>query len=116
MISKIGVLLTSKENGEQIGVIEFDPSGMLICRMIKRGLNEYALRTVINLSDEKGFPPLYKKYKTRMDEKGNLPKDVLSSEADAYAEIVNEANVKIGGIPVNASVREWQEPTNLESK
>ena len=108
--------MTSKENGEQIGVIEFDPSGMLICRMIKQGLHVYALRTVIDLSNEKGFPPLYQKYKTQMDEKGNLPKDILSSEADSYAEMVNNVEIKIGGIPVEVSVRKWQEPTDQESK
>ena len=108
MVSKMGVLLKSKENGEQIGVLEFDPSGMLICQMIKPGLHVFSLRSVMKLLDEKGFKPLYKKYEAQKDEAGNLPRDILRAEAEACAKIINEAETTIGGIPVTASVEEWQ--------
>jgi hypothetical protein len=49
---KIGILLTSKESGEQVAVIEFDPSGMLINQIIKPGLHVFALRSAMTLLPE----------------------------------------------------------------
>lgn len=108
--SKIGLLLKSRESGEQIAVIEFEPDGMLINSMIKPGLHVYALRSVMNLLEKKGFQPLYKKYNSQFDEAGNLPREILSDEAEACAKIINEAEMKIGGVPIDASVVEWQVP------
>jgi len=105
LISKLGVLLRSKENGEQVAVIEFGPDGMLMCQMIKKG-SVFALRSVISLLEE----PLYKKYESQKDEAGNLPREILISEAESFAKIINGAKMKIGGIPVTASVEEWNEP------
>jgi hypothetical protein len=110
MTSKIGVLLTSKESGEQVAVIEFEPDGMLINSMIKPGLHVYALRSVMNLLGEKGFQPLYIKHKALKDEAGNLPREVLREEAESCSKILNDAEVTVGGIPVNASMVEWQVP------
>lgn len=109
MVSKTGVLLRSKESGEQVGVIEFEPDGMLICSIIKPGLHVFAIRSVTNLLDEKESQPLYKKYEARKDDAGNLPREILRSEAYAYAKIINDAEMEVGGIPVIASVEEWQE-------
>jgi len=60
----------------------------------------------MSLLDEKGFKPLYKKYEK--DEAGNLPRDILRAEAETCAKIINQAGIDIGGIPVTASVEEWQ--------
>ena len=109
MVSKLGVLLKSKDNGEQIGVLEFAPDGMLICSIIKKGLHIFAIRSVTDLLEEKDPQPLYKKYEAHKDEKGNLPRDILRSEAEACAKMINEAGLKISGIPVTASVAEWIE-------
>lgn len=109
MISKkIGVLLKSKDGGEQVAVLELEPDGMLICSIIKPGLHVFAIRSVTMLLDEKAPLPIYKKYEDRKDEAGNLPREILLSEAYAYAKIINEAELKIDGIPVIASVEEWQ--------
>jgi hypothetical protein len=108
-ISKLGVLLKSKESGEQIGILEFDPSGMLICQMIKKGLPVFALRSVMQILKEKAPLPIYKKYETRKDERGHLPREILRTEAASYAKIINDAEMEIGGIAVIASVEEWQE-------
>ena len=105
--SNIGVLLKSKENGEQIGVLEFDPSGMLMGQMIKTGLHVFALRSVIHILNEKDPLPVYKKYEDQKDEKGHLPKEILLSEAASYAKILNEAEMEISGIPIKATVEEW---------
>ena len=107
--SKIGVLLKAKENGEQVAVIEFGPDGMLMCQMIRSGLHAFALRSVVRLLEVKGFQPLYKKYESQKDETGNLSRDILRAEAEASSKIINEAEMKIGGIPVAASVEEWPE-------
>ena len=106
-ISKLGVLLTSKENGEQVAVIEFGLDGMLVNTMIKPDLHVFALRSVMKLLDEKGFKPLSKKYEAQKNEAGNLPKEILRSEAENSAKIVNDADLQMAGIPVNASVVEW---------
>jgi hypothetical protein len=108
-ISKIGVLLTSKEDGGQVAVIEFGPDGMLVNSIIKPGVHVFALRSVMKLLDEKGFQPLYKKYEAQKDEAGNLPRDILRAEAEACARIINEAEMTIAGILVDASVEEWPE-------
>jgi len=108
MKSKLGVLLKSKESGEQIGVIEFEPDGMLICSIIKKGLHVFSLRSVMNLLDEKDPQPLYKKYEAQKDEKGCLPSDILRAEAEVCAKMINVAELNIAGIPVDASVVEWQ--------
>jgi hypothetical protein len=109
MIRKLGILLKSKESGEQIGILEFDPSGMLMCQMIKSGVHSFALRSVINLLDKKAPLPIYKKYADRKDEKGHLPREILLSEAASYAKIINDAEMTITGIPVTATVEEWGE-------
>ena len=103
-ISKLGVLL--KSEGKQIAVIEFGLDGILICQMIKPGLHVFALRSFINLLEE----PLYKKYESQKDEAGNLPREILITETEAFAKIINGAKMKIGGVPVTASVEEWNEP------
>lgn len=106
MMSKLGVLLKSKDSGEQVGVLEFEPDGMLICSIIKVGLHVFAIRSVTNLLDEKDPEPLYKKYEALKDENGNLPREILRAEAEACAKMINEAGLRIDGIPVNASVVE----------
>jgi hypothetical protein len=115
MVSKIGVLLKSKESGEQIGVLEFDLSGMLMCQMIKKGLHVFALRSVIHILNEKDPLPIYRKYADQKDEEGHIPREILRKEAASYAKILNEAEMEISGIPVTASVVEWEE-ADRESK
>ena len=105
--SKLGVLLKSKENGEQVAVIEFGLDGMLVNSIIKPGVHVFALRSVMKLLDEKGFQPLYKKYEAQKDETGNLSRDILRAEAEASSKIINEAGMEISGIPVTAIVVEW---------
>ena len=104
--SNIGVLLKSKESGEQIGVLKFEPDGMLVNTMIKPGLHVFVLRSVMKLLNEKAPLPIYKKYEGRI-EKGNLPREILLKEAASYAKIINEAEMKVAGIPATASVEEW---------
>lgn len=109
MTEKLGVLLKSKDSGEQIGVLEFSPDGMLICSIIKPGLHVFSLKSVIKILDEKDPRPLHKKYEAQRDENGNLPREILRSEAEACAKMINDAEMKIAGIPVDANVVEWQE-------
>jgi hypothetical protein len=42
-----------------------------------------------------------------MDDNGNLSIDILRKEAESYAKIINDAGMKIGGIPVTATVEQW---------
>jgi hypothetical protein len=107
MVSKIGMLLKSKKEGEQVAVIEFGLDGMLICQMIKSGLHVFALRSVMKILKEKAPLPIYKKYASQKDENGNLSIDILRKEAESYAKIINESGMTIAGISVTASVEEW---------
>lgn len=112
MTLKIGVLLIAKENDEQVGVFEFDPSGMLISRIIKRGMNAYALKPLLDLMSE----PLYQKHAAVIEEMGNLPEKVLYKEAEAFAGKINEAGIEVSGISVKATVVYWEEPTEEEAE
>jgi hypothetical protein len=102
--------MTSKTTGEQIGALEFYPSRMLVSRIIKKGLHPYTSRSVIKFLEEKSFQPLYRKYEDLMNEKGSLPIDVLRSEAEVCAKMINRAEMKLCGGPVEASVQTWEEP------
>ena len=82
---------------------------MLVCQMIKPGIHVFAIRSVMHILDKKEPQPLYKKYEVLKDEKGNLPREILLKEAEAFAKTINSAKMKIFGIPVNASIVEWQE-------
>jgi len=54
-MTKIGVLISSRENNEDLGIMEFDPSSMLICSMFKAGIHPYALKQFLNTLDGLGW-------------------------------------------------------------
>jgi hypothetical protein len=49
---KIGVLISSKENDERLGIMEFDSTGMLICSTFKAGIHPFALKQFLNMLDQ----------------------------------------------------------------
>ena len=46
---QIGILLTDKTSSEYVGLIEFDPSGMLIMKAFQNTVNVYALNFIPDL-------------------------------------------------------------------
>jgi hypothetical protein len=72
---KIGVLLTDRGSGVRIGVIEFDPSGMLVSHVFPDTVHAFALNPIIRTLKE----PLYVKHAELMKMKRKLPADILVS-------------------------------------
>jgi len=46
---KIGILLTDKTSSEYVGLIEFDPSGMLIMKAFQNMVHAFALNFIPGL-------------------------------------------------------------------
>jgi hypothetical protein len=88
---KIGLLLTEIGSGRDLGLIEFDSSGILILRAFKDGVHVNALHAVIRLLEKNGLDePIYKKYGDILKEKQWLPVEILEKEAAFYADVLNK--------------------------
>jgi hypothetical protein len=104
---KVGILLLDIGTGEQIGMVGFDRSGLLVFSVIASGLHFNALKSVEGFFKARGMAePLYVKYADRLDESKELPLALVEQEADHYAELVNQANppLKVGAHLVKASI------------
>jgi hypothetical protein len=89
-ISEIGVLLVDNATAAQIGLIKFDPSGVLVYQTIKTGLHVYAFKPINKLLSEEWMKePLYIKHAKLLAETPKLPNDILEQEADSCAEFLN---------------------------
>jgi hypothetical protein len=86
----IGLLLTEEKSWKEMGLIEFDPSGVLILRGFEGGVHVNALNAVIRLLEGKGLnEPLYEKYADILKREGSLSADLLQKEAELYADVIN---------------------------
>jgi hypothetical protein len=99
---KIGVLLTDRASGGRIGVIEFDPSGMLVSHVFPDTVHPFALNPVIRTLKE----PLYVKYAELMKKKRELPADIIEHEAKLFVEKINGVDqpMTVGEYAVKAEV------------
>jgi hypothetical protein len=99
---KIGVLLTDRASGGRIGIIEFDPSGMLVSHVFPGTVHAFALNPVIRILKE----PLYVKYAKLVKKKPKLPADILEHEAKLFAEKINGLDhpMTVGEYSVKADV------------
>jgi hypothetical protein len=89
-ISEIGVLLVDNATAAQIGLIKFDPSGVLVYQTIKTGLHVHAFKPINKLLSEEWLKePLYIKHAKLLAENPKLPNDILEQEADSCAEFLN---------------------------
>lgn len=105
--TELGILLTDNETEDQIGLIKFDPSGMLVYQIIKTGLHVYAFKPINKLLSEQWLKePLYIKHAKLMDENKKLPDEILEEEAKACADFLNslEESPALGGHVVKAQV------------
>jgi hypothetical protein len=90
--SKIGVLLRDQTSGEPIGIIEFNPSGMMISHIIQKGLHVFALKSVQRFLNEQVVTvPLYTKHEHLLKDKTSLPVDILEQEASLCADALNRS-------------------------
>jgi hypothetical protein len=100
---KVGVLLISKADQSQVGVIELLPEGMWLFRAIKKELHVYALKPVEKYLTDHGFSePLYVKYAETMRESKEIPEEILWNEAESYAAALNAGKLKVGEYVVKA--------------
>ena len=84
---RIGLLLTDKTSGKRIGLIEFDPSGMLIMKAFQNMVHAFALNLIPGLILKE---PLYMKHAKLLKEKSALPIDILEQEARFCADALNQ--------------------------
>ena len=106
----IGVLLVDTDSGTQIGLIKFDPSGMLIYQIVKAGVQWFAFKSIEAILKEKWLrKPLYKKHSKSMGRNKNLPQKILVLEAKSCAEYLNslKAPPKLGRYVVKAQMVRW---------
>lgn len=99
---KVGVLLTDKNTGEKIGIIEFDPSGMLITRVFKNTVHVNSLNPFVQMILKK---PLYVKLSDLLNAKKELPADILEKEAVSFAERLDqwEQPITLGKFTIKAN-------------
>jgi hypothetical protein len=102
-MTRYAVLITQKENSESLGVLELDPTGLVIVSTFAGGIHPYALKPVVNnLLDQ----PLYAKYAELLSRLKTLPAEVLKAEADGIARLVNERSMKVMGMRIGARIAE----------
>jgi hypothetical protein len=104
---EIGVLLVDKASGDQMGFIEFDPSGALVYHKMKPEMHVYAFRGIDRLLREDWITqPLYKKHAKSMDKNKKLPDEILEQEANSCADFLNslEPPLRFAGHDVKAQV------------
>jgi hypothetical protein len=104
-MTKIGVLITSKEDDERLGIMEFDPTGILVCSTFKAGIHPFALKTFLKMLDQ----PLYVKHADIISRDKVLSRELLISEAEDLAARINEKSMTLGGRPILAASVEWKE-------
>ena len=109
-ISQIGILLSDEVSGQEIGLIEFTPSGALALYYYQ-GPDVFALKPIERLLVEHGLgeEPLYVKYSEVLQREPELPPTILKREARSYADYINELRpqCKVRGKPVKASVAHY---------
>lgn len=103
-MTKIGVLISSLENKEDLGIMEFDASGMLICSTYTAGIHPFALKQFLNMLDQ----PLYVKHAAVISQHKVLPRELLITEAEDLAARINEKSMTLGGGPILAASVEWE--------
>jgi hypothetical protein len=106
---KVGILLTTTEEAgkKQVGIIEFDPTGVLVFHMIQKGLHVFALKPVERLLEENGLEmPLYVKYDNLLKQQHEISQAILEKEASYHADILNriEPPVTVGDQKIIAEV------------
>jgi hypothetical protein len=111
--SQIGILLSEEWSGEEIGLIEFTPSGVLALYFFQ-GPDVFALKPIERLLIEHGLgeEPLYVKYGEVLQREPELPPSILKREARYYADFVNglRPRCKVRGRTVRASVAHYWRP------
>jgi hypothetical protein len=89
-MTKMGVLISSRENDEKLGIMEFDPTGMLICST-KAVMHPFALKTFLKMLDQ----PLYVKHADNISRDKVLSRELLITESQDLAARINEESMTL---------------------
>ncbi len=103
----VGVLLTDRTTDEHVGLITFYPEGVLGFSLLTEELHVFALKPVERFLKESGFgEPLYDKHVAHLNEKNELPADILEREAAECAQAIQRAKppLTVGGHALGARV------------
>jgi len=104
---RIVILIRERATGRELGVIFFEPDGMLITRAFEGGVHVRALGAVVKAMEGLGLDvPLYRKYAEELKAAPALPADILEREAAHYAEALNRLDppLELGGVEIKAEV------------
>jgi hypothetical protein len=102
-MSKIGVFILNKETDERLGILEFDPTGVLVASVVKHGPHPFALKQFVSLLDQ----PLYKKHADVISRDKALPRDLLITESQALAAQINGESRTLAGVQILAKSAEF---------
>ena len=98
-MTRYGVLISEKETSKSLGVIELDPSGMMITAAFEGGPNPHSMgKFADHLLDQ----PIYKKYADVLARDKVLSPDLMMTETQLIAGLINRQSMTLGGVPVVA--------------
>ena len=106
---EIGILLTNRVDNVSTGMVILDNSGMMIYRILKKGLHPYAMKSIQQFFNDKyEGEPLYKKYASQLSTNGKIPDDILWSEAIEISKVMNTHGVSVAAKSVMAKAVKFQ--------
>lgn len=115
--SHIGILILERESGRQVGLIEFQRSGMLGFQVLQRGLHVFALKPIEGVLSETAFgEPLYVKYAALLKRRDGLGRTVLLREARRGANAINCSKRLLRGNTIRARMVEYHDGAAVPTK
>ncbi len=108
----VGILLYERRSGNQVGLVEFHPSGVLAFRVLQPGLHYFALKPIERrLSDTVLRHPLYIKYAQAIRQEGSLERSILKREARLCAAALNRSRptLQVGNTRVSAYMVQYRD-------
>lgn len=103
-MEKYGIFLKNKDDNKRAGMIEIDPTGVLVVRGGDEEWNYFTYKIFMNKLERIVLPvPLKRKYSEELTADGKLPKYAQVIEAWKIAEAINNNNVQILNHPIKAT-------------
>ncbi len=103
-MTRYGILISDKETHEQLAVLELDPSGMLVSSSLTKKIHPYSLRSFVNLIDQ----PIYKKYAEVLAREKVLPLELMMTETQLIADLINAQSMTLSGATIVASTAQCE--------
>ena len=98
-LTQYGVLISDKGTGEQLAVLELNPSGVLVAGSFTKSVHPYSLRKIVDLIDQ----PIYKKYADVLVRDKALSPELMRFETQHLAELINNHSMTLCGVPILAT-------------